>query len=121
MLNIRRTLRLCEKSLVLKYKQIHCTKMPGRPKRKAVDDTAKKAKKAKGETDLKWDLKWSTAGKPDKNGINPVIVLSSDTLDGCTKIAGFDIDWTVIQTASGRKFATGNEKESFEGSKCLQI
>ena len=44
-------------------------------------------------------------------GINPVIVLSSDTLDGCTKIAGFDIDWTVIQTASGRKFATGKEQQ----------
>ena len=93
--------------------------MPGRPKRKAVDDTAKKAKKAKGETDLKWDLKWSTAGKPDKNGINPVIVLSSDTLDGCKKIAGFDIDWTVIQTASGRKFATGKEQEVLAGCNFL--
>ncbi len=81
--------------------------MPGRPKRKAVGDTAQKAKKARGETDLKWDLKWSNAGKPDKNEIHPVIILSSSTLDGSEKIAGFDIDWTVIQTSSGRKFATG--------------
>ena len=72
-----------------------------------MDDTAQKAKKARGETDLKWDLKWSEAGKPDKSGIHPLILLSSETLEGATKIVGFDIDWTVIQTSSGRKFATG--------------
>ena len=87
------------------------TAMP--PKRKAVEKTAQKAKKARGETDLKWDLEWTTEGKPDKNGIEPVIALRSDTLDGCTKIAGFDIDWTVIRTASGRKFATGKIKLTF--------
>ena len=96
--------------LFFKVKAPYITTMPGRPKRKAVDNTAQKAKKAKGETDLKWDLKWTTAGKPDKNGIEPLIALRSDTLDGCTKIVGFDIDWTVIKTASGRKFATGKRK-----------
>ena len=87
----------------------HFHKMPARPKRKAVDATAEKAKRAKGETNLKWDLKWTNAGNPDKNGIHPLLVLSSDSLKGSTKIAGFDIDFTVIQTKSGRKFATGKK------------
>jgi hypothetical protein len=33
--------------------------------------------------------------------------LTSETLSGSDKIAGFDIDFTVIKTASGRRFATG--------------
>lgn len=78
-----------------------------RPKRKAVDDTMQAAKRARGETDLKWDLKWSEAGPNLSNGPRPLLVLDSDTLPGVSKVAGFDIDWTVIRTASGRKFATG--------------
>lgn len=77
-----------------------------RPKRKATEAAAMEAKKARGETDLTDGLKWHQAGEEIK-GINPVIVLSSDTLAGSQKIAGFDIDFTVIRTASGRKFATG--------------
>lgn len=75
-------------------------------KRKAVADTKAKAKKAKGETDLPNNMKWTQAGKELK-GVCPLILLSSDTLEGREKVAGFDIDFTVIRTASGRKFATG--------------
>ncbi|KAK7484043.1 hypothetical protein BaRGS_00024655 [Batillaria attramentaria] len=78
-----------------------------RPKRKAVDNTAQRAKKARGETDLADGLRWTAEGKPVK-GVCPLLVLSSDTLEGRSKVAGFDIDFTVIQTASGRKFAVGS-------------
>ncbi|KAK6179358.1 hypothetical protein SNE40_011740 [Patella caerulea] len=75
-------------------------------KRKAVDDTKTKAKKARGETELGDGLRWIQHGKEVK-GACPVIALTSDTLPGRDKIAGFDIDFTIIRTQSGRKFATG--------------
>lgn len=81
--------------------------MSGRPKRKAVDATAQRAKKARGETDLADGLRWTAEGEPIK-GVCPILVLSSDDLEGRSKVAGFDIDFTVIKTASGRKFATGS-------------
>ncbi|XP_046581207.1 uncharacterized protein F21D5.5-like [Haliotis rubra] len=81
-------------------------------KRKAVADTKARAKKAKGETDLPNNMKWTQAGKELK-GVCPVILLSSDTLEGREKVAGFDIDFTVIRTASGRKFATGAKDWEF--------
>ncbi|CAH1776161.1 unnamed protein product [Owenia fusiformis] len=77
-----------------------------RPKRKAVADTEVKAKRAKGETDLRFDLKWSEGGKLLKN-LCPLLYLSSESEKGCNKVAGFDIDWTVIGTRSGRAFASG--------------
>ena len=81
--------------------------MPPRQKRKAAEAAEVKAKRAKGETDLDNDLKWGQAGEVLSKGVYPMIYLSSDTLKGCTKAAGFDIDFTVIETKSGRKFATG--------------
>ncbi|PVD23837.1 hypothetical protein C0Q70_17111 [Pomacea canaliculata] len=77
-----------------------------RPKRKAVVDTAKRVKKARGETDLGWGLNWSSAGTMHK-GMCPLLVLTSSELEGREKVASFDIDFTVIKTKSGRKFATG--------------
>lgn len=77
-----------------------------RPKRKAAMDSEVKAKRAKGETDLEGDLKWHQYGDVMK-GVCPLLKLTSDTLPGCDKVAGFDIDFTVIRTASGRRFATG--------------
>lgn len=50
-------------------------------------------------------------------GTCPLLFLSSDTLPGRKKAAGFDIDFTVIKTASGRKFATGaNDWEWWDDS-----
>lgn len=82
--------------------------MSGRPKRKAVDATAQRAKRARGETGLSNGLRWTAEGKPLKGACSPLLVLTSDDLEGRSKVAGFDIDFTVIRTASGRKFATGN-------------
>uniref|UniRef100_A0A0B7APD7 PNK FHA domain-containing protein n=2 Tax=Arion vulgaris TaxID=1028688 RepID=A0A0B7APD7_9EUPU len=86
---------------------ISLTIMTGRTKRKAATDDAAevKAKKVRGETGIGHGLKWSNVGGSDANC--SLIVLSSDTLGGVSKVAGFDIDFTVIKTASGRKFATG--------------
>ncbi|XP_052070395.1 bifunctional polynucleotide phosphatase/kinase-like [Mytilus californianus] len=77
-----------------------------RPKRKAAKDSEVNAKRAKGETDLEGDLKWHQYGDVIK-GVCPLLKLTSDILPGCDKVAGFDIDFTVIRTASGRRFATG--------------
>ena len=75
-------------------------------KRKAAEEGERKAKRAKGETDLKDDLKWEYHGDVIK-GVCPLLLLGSKTLAGCSKAIGFDIDFTVIKTASGRKFASG--------------
>ena len=73
-----------------------------------MDATAQRAKKARGETDLANGLRWMAEGNPLKGACPPLLVLGSDDLEGRSKVAGFDIDFTVIRTASGRKFATGN-------------
>lgn len=75
-------------------------------KRKAADEGALKAKRARGETDLCDGLKWSQEGEVMR-GVCPLLKLTSDTLPGSKKVLGFDIDFTVIKTASGRTFATG--------------
>ena len=85
------------------------TKMSSRRdnlKRKATAAAELKAKRAKGETDLGDNLKWEHVGEIVKS-VCPLILLSSSTLAGRQKVAGFDIDFTVIKTASGRRFATG--------------
>ncbi|RUS88558.1 hypothetical protein EGW08_003658 [Elysia chlorotica] len=86
--------------------------MSKRNKRKAVTDADQRAKRARGETDLGHDLHWTAEG--DKQGTCPLLLcLSSDTLEGRQKIAGFDIDFTIIKTASGRKFAVGSNDWEF--------
>lgn len=75
-------------------------------KRKAAEEAEVKAKRARGETDLGDNLKWEYVGEVVKN-VCPMLVLGSNTLPGRSKAAGFDIDFTVIKTASGRRFATG--------------
>ena len=77
-------------------------------KRKATEAAELKAKRAKGETDLGDDLKWEHVGEVVKS-VCPLIILSSASLPGRQKVAGFDIDFTVIKTASGRRFATGKQ------------
>ena len=75
-------------------------------KRKAAEAAVVNAKRLKGETDLVGNLKWEYVGEVVKN-VCPLILLSSSSLPGRQKVVGFDIDFTVIKTASGRKFASG--------------
>ncbi|XP_059140398.1 bifunctional polynucleotide phosphatase/kinase-like [Physella acuta] len=87
--------------------------MSSRPKRKAVTDSEVKAKKLRGETDLCDGLHWSNVGT-DSKGVCPLLItLTSDSLEGRSKVASFDIDFTIIKTASGRKFATGPKDWTF--------
>jgi bifunctional polynucleotide phosphatase/kinase len=81
-------------------------------KRKAAEAAETKAKRARGETDLGDGLKWSQHGEVMK-GVCPLMALTSPTLPGCEKVVGFDIDFTVIKTASGRRFAQGNSSSAF--------
>lgn len=80
-------------------------------KSRRVED-AKAAAKADA---LKFDLEWSTFGKAlEKSTIEPLLCLSSKTEPGCTKVAGFDIDHTLIVTKSGRAFPTSKENYIIE-------
>lgn len=71
------------------------------------------AKKAKlDESVLKFDLQWSGEGE-DAKGIPQLVVLDGPGAPHSDKVAGFDIDWTVIKTKSGRKFPTGPKDWEF--------
>ena len=63
-----------------------------------------------GHSNVKFDLEWSEHGEPGQRNIRPLYYLTSKSLPGCSKIAAFDIDFTVIVTKSGRKFPTGKFK-----------
>ncbi|CAG5121090.1 unnamed protein product [Candidula unifasciata] len=101
--------------------------MPGKPtKRKAAVDTkAKKTPTKKvrvddggASSDSGHGLRWINVGDAH-GGLYPLIAYTSDTLEGVEKVAGFDIDFTIIKTASGKKFATGPSDWMFWDDKVI--
>ncbi len=72
-------------------------------KAKVDEDTSQSSSSIMGEVG---DLQWKEV-KAARDSLSPMYYLSSKTLPGRQKVAAFDIDWTVIATESGRKFATG--------------
>ena len=76
------------------------------PKRKAATSAEKEIKRAKGEVNL-FNLKWYEHGEPLSKGIIPLVYLYDHTLPGCSKIASFDMDSTLINVKSGAKFPKG--------------
>lgn len=72
-----------------------------------IEESGKKA----AENALKHGLDWSSFGNKVDNGkIEPLLRLISPTESGCTKVAAFDIDNTLIVTKSGKNFATSKKK-----------
>lgn len=73
--------------------------------RSAAASAAKKAKLAEEEV-LAGTGTWHSVGDAH-NGLCPMLYRKDSALKGSKVIAGFDIDWTVIATQSGRQFPTG--------------
>lgn len=67
--------------------------------------TAKRPKVV--STNLDFNLEWKEEGELKSSGISSLIYLDGADSNPSTKIAGFDIDSTIIRTKSGKKFATG--------------
>ena len=79
------------------------------PKRKSARVSDKEEKKAKEDVMTKEGLEWKMVGDASRAPyIAPLLALHSSKLEGRTKVVGFDIDFTLICTKSGRKFATGS-------------
>ncbi|XP_077981308.1 bifunctional polynucleotide phosphatase/kinase-like [Glandiceps talaboti] len=78
---------------------------------------AAEAKKKKDESPLDFEASWTWYNPGSKKdgqlvyenptAFAPVIQLNGPGIPSSTKVAGFDIDSTLIATKSGRKFATG--------------
>jgi hypothetical protein len=79
------------------------------PKRKAAEAAETEIKRSKGETNV-FDLKWHEHGEPLAKGFVPLVYLYGDTLPGCSKVAAFDMDSTLINVKSGAKFATSKNE-----------
>jgi hypothetical protein len=69
-----------------------------------INPALSKAEESKSK--LKYDLEWMEFGEKTSKNVPPLYYLWSKTLEGRDKIAAFDIDNTIIETKSGKKFAT---------------
>lgn len=87
------------------------------PKRKSDRIPEVAAKKAKQDmSTLDYNLEWKEEGEL-KPGLPDLIYLDGPDAKPSTKIAGFDIDSTIIVTKSGKKFATGRSDWVFFNAK----
>lgn len=54
-----------------------------------------------------YDADWSGVGEVSSKGFPPMIQLIGPGIKGSSKVAGFDLDYTLIRTKSGKKWPTG--------------
>ncbi|KAI3386527.1 hypothetical protein SNEBB_006061 [Seison nebaliae] len=101
---IEKTTRLIDTKLVEKNGiQNFLEKIEGNKLSKDIDKETK-------EKTVKWadmnigKFEWKNYGDRMKGNNYQCIYYSSNDLDGKKKIAGFDIDWTIIKTKSEKKF-----------------
>ena len=93
------------------------------PRKRQSDRTAEKdAKKAKVEASnppTKFDLQWEEIGEATSKGVRPLITLDGPGAVHSASVAGFDIDWTIIRTSSGKKFGQGVDDWEFLNDKVV--
>ena len=80
---------------------------PKRKSNRVADSDAKKAKVEASVPPTKFDLKWQEVGEATSKGIRPLIILDGPGAVHSASVAGFDLDWTIIRTSSGKKFGQG--------------
>ncbi|XP_071953496.1 uncharacterized protein F21D5.5-like [Antedon mediterranea] len=79
-------------------------------------DTRKKSKKGGkvSQDDVDHDsAHWTDLGQPSDKGLTPVLMYNGPGISGSSKIAGFDLDYTLIRPKSGRKWPTGPKDWQF--------
>ena len=82
--------------------------MSGRKRKRSEVGGASKEPK----TNLKFKLDWQEEGEL-KPGVPSLLYLHGPDATPSKSVAGFDIDWTIIRTLSGRKFPTEPEDWTF--------
>ena len=84
---------------------------------RVADNDAKKAKAEASIPPTKFDLKWQEIGEATSKGVKPLITLDGPGAVHSASVAGFDIDWTIIKTSSGKKFGQGADDWLFLNDK----
>ena len=79
----------------------------------------KRQKKTEDVTTLDFVAEWHEEGQVTEKGVKPMIYLDGPGIKGSEKIAGFDMDGTLITTASGRTFPTGVNDWKFLNDKVV--
>ncbi|XP_071505647.1 uncharacterized protein F21D5.5-like [Diadema antillarum] len=65
------------------------------------------AKPAASDMEVWYDADWSAVGETGSKGLPPMFKLSGPGVKGSSKVAGFDLDYTLIKPKSGKKWPTG--------------
>ena len=84
---------------------------------RVADNDAKKAKAEASIPPTKFDLNWQEVGEATSKGVKPLITLDGPGAVHSASVAGFDIDWTIIKTSSGKKFGQGADDWLFLNDK----